>query len=166
MNMKEEFIYETKDLKDEIYNLRYSSIESFIIKLNNVVNNYVELCDKYKEFIKCNEKSKNLDYDFDEVSFWWMNDNHTFCKLEPISFSNLWDMVENIINKKNSGMLCPFKILKDGQIIQRGKNLVHIYFDEHHDDYEDALRAWKKEIYENEMIKRYFSPFFKMEGEE
>jgi len=67
---------------------------------------------------------------FDDVHFWWMNDNHTFIQIETYDLQELTDRVKQLIKEHPYGMLCQITMLKGGQEVKRAGECAHFYQEE------------------------------------
>jgi hypothetical protein len=59
------------------------------------------------------------------ISFWWMNDCHTFVRLKGKNIEEILIHVCKCFNDDKYGMLCPATLLKDGKELYRIGQPIH-----------------------------------------
>ena len=55
----------------------------------------------------------------DELSFWFMRDNHTFIKIESNNLNEIIGEYKKISKKYPYGMVCPVTLIRDGDELRR-----------------------------------------------
>ena len=60
-----------------------------------------------------------------EISFWWMNDNHTFIRLKGANLKQIVKHAEKIRKQYSCGMLCSATLLNDGKDLRRVGICIH-----------------------------------------
>src|SRR5689334_24840681 len=83
----------------------------------------------------------------DEVSFWWMNDDHTFVHLHGANLDEIIDAAEKARRKYDcSGLLCPAMLLRDGKDVRSVGPCAHSNGRADDQRWRDQLSAWRKSV--------------------
>lgn len=94
-------------------------------------------------------------YDFDDISFWWMNDNHTFIKLHTYDLDEII-LRSNILRKRYPfGCLCRPVLKKEGSEVRRIGIMIIDGGSNRLNQWESDLIKWKIEILKHKDVLEF-----------
>jgi hypothetical protein len=82
------------------------------------------------------------------VSFWWMNDNHTYVRLEGNDLCKIMANATRCYKKDKYGMLCPVRLFRDE------KELYQVGQPVHGNGEPEQLKQWIKDVSSDPYIKK------------
>jgi hypothetical protein len=81
----------------------------------------------------------------DSISFFWMNDNHTFIRMKGNNLDEIIEHAKQLNNEYPYGMLCPPTLLRNDMDFYRIGKCVHAG-----EQFSRNTRKWKREIEQDE----------------
>lgn len=88
--------------------------------------------------------------DFDDISFWWMNDNHTFVRLHSYDLDEIMLRANMLKLRYPFGCLCRPVLRKEGNEVRRIGVMIHDQGFEKVKEWRSDLQKWKSEILKDE----------------